>query len=223
MSKNSKQPAVGKTTNRLYSVTGTTVALNDGQTRDITLVAVVNTEVVEDAIRTTRTREEGNKTYFINVVERVNFTKTTLHIGLAVVSPVDKEFTARYNELKDSAHRANNEKAAAMLISNGSSLVTPERGLEIAKGKAMKRKTCIATIVTDAPFFGKTMVQTMLDVKMKQICEDPNRFIRVTPIDAVTKELAAQNKLTPSDPNANAKAKDTVKSGKFTVHEVEHA
>lgn len=229
--KKAKKEKAHKPTSRVYVVTGTTNPLNDGIQRDVTLVAVVETEADSEVYTSHRNREEGNKSIFTTVKEKVDFVKTTVHIGLAVVSPVDKAFTAQYNSLLEQAglpttstgemEIAKQAKADAdeMLKKNSSSLVTEQRGIEIAVGKAIKRKTTIATIVTNAPFFGKTMVVAILGVKIQQICEDPDRFIRVTPVDAVTKELAQRIKLEPSDPNASAKQP----AGPIHVREVEHA
>lgn len=212
----SNKRKIGATTSKVHVVTGTTVALKDGKTRDITLVAVVETEEVEDRLRTVKDRVEGNKHYFVTMVETLRFTKTTVRIGLAVVSPVDKAFTEAYEYAK----KVNNVGQLALLEkSKSGSLVTPERGVEIAAGKASKRKTAIATIVTDAPFFGKTMISVILKEKIRQICEDPDRFIKVTPVPEVKEELAQKENIAGHTPNSNKHSE----GGKFVVREVEHA
>jgi hypothetical protein len=228
----SKTVKASKATSRVYVVTGTTNPLKDGIARDITLVAVVESEPTTDVVRKTQTRTEGTKTYHTCVVETIDFTKTKVMIGLAVVSPVDKAFTEQYNELMRQSKLPTSSTgeamiaqhaaadAAAMLKKNSSSLVTEQRGIEIAIGKAHKRKTAVASIVTDAPFFGKTMINVILNTKLKLICEDPDRFIRVTPVDAVTKELANRHNIALTEPVAGGanQPKPALK-----VHEVEEA
>jgi hypothetical protein len=149
---------------REFSVSGTTAPLVDGLTRNVTLVAIITTEEVTETRTNRFTKTHGRVTTTTIVDERVTVaTNTTVRFGMAVVSPVDVP------------------------------VQTPERGVEIARGKAMKPKAALATINTGDKFFTTHMVKTMLAEKLAHIQADPNQFIRVTAPKPVVVKEAAKN------------------------------
>lgn len=185
-----------------YAVTGITQPLVDGQSRNVTLVAIVT---VQDTVETKFGKgvtKVGKKTITTLIEEDVvTGTTTTLAFGLAVLSPTDIKLQAQINQDYQDALKAigsapteeetNAAKKKVAELATKLNLVSPARGEEIAYGKAAKHKSALAVITTDAQFFTTNMIKLIINDKLKHICSDPNRFIRI----AGPKKAAASNVL----------------------------
>lgn len=164
-----------------FAVIGTTQPLLDGQTRSVTLVAVVTTTDVTDTKVNTVVKQHGKRKITTSVEDIIVLhTRTQISFGLAVLSPTDvklqQEADAAYAQaVKD------NDKVEVARLATKLNIVSPGKGLTIAYGKAEKAKSALAVITSDSQFFTTHMVKLMLDQKLKHITTDPNRFIRIAP------------------------------------------
>lgn len=135
---------------KVFHTTGVTATLPDGQVRQFTLVAVVTTQVVVDKIESNNTIITGNKITYLNSFERFTFEEQTLAIGLAIVSPADVPVS------------------------------TPEQGIAIAKGKALKRKSAIVVLSNRQGYFTNTFVKNILDIEAQKVSKNPGKYVHVT-------------------------------------------
>jgi hypothetical protein len=176
---------------KLYVTTGVTQPLVDGQTRQVTLVGIVNTRETYETVKNTKIQHlEGKKITTISEEEVLKCTRTTLSVGLAVLSPQDIE-----KDKENFAVWTKGGKAPADFIP----IVTPQRGEEIAAGKASKAKSALYNVTTTDPFFTRDTINAILASKLKQIVNDPNRFIKLAaPKEPVAPQSAYPRVNTPS-------------------------
>lgn len=176
-----------------YVTTGVTSPLVDGQTRTVTLVCLVEVKDEVETITDQFEGQKGKKRILTFVTEDVvKGTITTLHFGLAVLSPTDIALQAQADEAwKDAVRTLNTAEESGNIelikaattkrneLASKRNIVSPARGEEIAFGKAMKPKSALAIITTAHQFFTTHMIKQILAEKLKHICSDPNRFIRI--------------------------------------------
>ena len=179
-----------------YVTTGVTKPLTkDSVARTVTLVCIVEVKDQIDVRSEQFSSQKGKKRILSFVTEDVVVgTNTTLYFGLAVLSPTDvklqEEVTNKWNAAVKSLTNAIESKDADRIkaatkvrddLASKTNIVSPARGEEIATGKAMKSKSALAIVTTPNQFFTTHMIKVMLEEKLKHICSDPDRFIRLTP------------------------------------------
>lgn len=135
---------------KVFHTTGVTATLADGQVRQFTLVAVVTTTPVRDKVRTEDITKVGNVTTFKNIITVNEYEEQTLAIGLAIVSPADVPVS------------------------------TPEQGIAIAKGKALKLKSAIVVLSNRQGYFTNTFVKNILEIEAQKVSKNPAKYVHIT-------------------------------------------
>lgn len=150
---------MSKIKERVYSIKGLTKSLSDGKQRNITVVGVVVSTPKSHTFRDTKIQENGGKTIVTTTSETVEYTEHVLSIGVAVVCPTDED------------------------------IATDEKGVSIAKGKALKDKTCLLRLVTSDNYFSKTVVEGILKDQLDKIILNPDRVVKISPRKPTTQSL----------------------------------
>lgn len=182
---------------RVFVTTGVTAPLKDGHTREVTLVAVLTTEDKTLYPRTEKTEcirlKSGTRKVFSVITDTLRVTETILSFGLAVTSP--KDVKGDFEALL-AYEKALADPKVLQKPKKPTPVVTPENGVAIAVGKAKKEGSSLLYSQTySTNFFTKSMINSMLEVKLKQIMEVPDNFIDISKVpQSKTKATPAHSK-----------------------------